>query len=34
VQLADRDGAHLRHGAAPSLPSFYDQAIGWFWRPT
>ncbi|MEV4283194.1 GAF domain-containing protein [Actinoplanes xinjiangensis] len=27
VLLADSDGAHLRHGAAPSLPDFYNQAI-------
>ena len=27
VLLADPDGAHLRHGAAPSLPDFYNQAI-------
>ncbi|MFJ3194389.1 SpoIIE family protein phosphatase [Streptomyces griseoviridis] len=27
VLLADSDGRHLRHGAAPSLPSFYNQAI-------
>ncbi|MFI7002533.1 GAF domain-containing protein [Nocardia sp. NPDC050175] len=27
VLLADRDGRHLRHGAAPSLPDFYNQAI-------
>ncbi|MEV0354733.1 GAF domain-containing protein [Nocardia sp. NPDC050697] len=27
VLLADPDGAHLRHGAAPSLPGFYNAAI-------
>ncbi|GHK00007.1 SpoIIE family protein phosphatase [Streptomyces sp. NPDC003753] len=27
VLLADADGKHLRHGAAPSLPDFYNQAI-------
>ncbi|MFE5515730.1 SpoIIE family protein phosphatase [Streptomyces sp. NPDC056529] len=27
VLLADADGSHLRHGAAPSLPDFYNQAI-------
>ncbi|MFH9011005.1 SpoIIE family protein phosphatase [Streptomyces sp. NPDC017943] len=27
VLLADEDGRHLRHGAAPSLPVFYNQAI-------
>lgn len=27
VLLADEDGSHLRHGAAPSLPGFYNQAI-------
>ncbi|MGK5682196.1 GAF domain-containing protein [Actinoplanes sp. URMC 104] len=27
VLLADPDGAHLRHGAAPSLPEFYNEAI-------
>ncbi|MFI7235536.1 GAF domain-containing protein [Streptomyces cyaneofuscatus] len=27
VLLADADGSHLRHGAAPSLPGFYNQAI-------
>ncbi|MFK0168648.1 GAF domain-containing SpoIIE family protein phosphatase [Streptomyces sp. NPDC090306] len=27
VLLADSDGRHLRHGAAPSLPSFYNRAI-------
>ncbi|MGW3991648.1 SpoIIE family protein phosphatase [Streptomyces sp. NPDC004830] len=27
VLLADADGLHLRHGAAPSLPDFYNQAI-------
>ncbi|GIJ08114.1 GAF domain-containing protein [Micromonospora andamanensis] len=27
VLLADPDGKHLRHGAAPSLPDFYNQAI-------
>lgn len=27
VLLADADGRHLRHGAAPSLPGFYNQAI-------
>ncbi|GIF01828.1 hypothetical protein Ari01nite_92920 [Paractinoplanes rishiriensis] len=27
VLLADPDGSHLRHGAAPSLPHFYNQAI-------
>jgi serine phosphatase RsbU (regulator of sigma subunit) len=27
VLLADDDGRHLRHGAAPSLPGFYNQAI-------
>lgn len=27
VLLSEDDGAHLRHGAAPSLPDFYNQAI-------
>ncbi|MEU1118070.1 SpoIIE family protein phosphatase [Streptomyces sp. NPDC005879] len=27
VLLADPDGRHLRHGAAPSLPGFYNRAI-------
>ncbi|BCJ54454.1 hypothetical protein Asp14428_59290 [Actinoplanes sp. NBRC 14428] len=27
VLLADADGLHLRHGAAPSLPDFYNEAI-------
>ncbi|MFE9578061.1 GAF domain-containing protein [Nocardia sp. NPDC006044] len=27
VLLADHDGKHLRHGAAPSLPDFYNEAI-------
>ncbi|WP_234352371.1 MULTISPECIES: GAF domain-containing SpoIIE family protein phosphatase [unclassified Streptomyces] len=27
VLLADADGTRLRHGAAPSLPDFYNQAI-------
>ncbi|MCZ4126088.1 GAF domain-containing protein, partial [Streptomyces sp. H39-S7] len=27
VLLADADGRHLRHGSAPSLPDFYNQAI-------
>jgi hypothetical protein len=27
VLLADPDGGHLRHGAAPSLPGFYNDAI-------
>ncbi|MEV0251465.1 GAF domain-containing protein [Nocardia sp. NPDC050712] len=27
VLLADLDGLHLRHGAAPSLPDFYNAAI-------
>ncbi|MYW21214.1 GAF domain-containing protein, partial [Streptomyces sp. SID2955] len=27
VLLADEEGRHLRHGAAPSLPDFYNQAI-------
>ncbi|TCJ97177.1 GAF domain-containing protein [Nocardia alba] len=27
VLLADPDGLHLRHGAAPSLPEFYNTAI-------
>lgn len=27
VLLADPDGLHLRHGAAPSLPEFYNEAI-------
>ena len=27
VLLADPDGQHLRHGAAPSLPDFYNEAI-------
>jgi len=27
VLLADPDGLHLRHGAAPSLPAFYNEAI-------
>lgn len=27
ILLLDQDGRHLRHGAAPSLPDFYNQAI-------
>jgi PAS domain S-box-containing protein len=27
ILLLDRDGLHLRHGAAPSLPASYNQAI-------
>ncbi|MDX3660122.1 GAF domain-containing protein [Streptomyces sp. ID05-26A] len=27
VLLADPDGLHLRHGTAPSLPAFYNEAI-------
>ncbi|GAA1298975.1 GAF domain-containing protein [Saccharothrix xinjiangensis] len=27
VLLAEPDGLHLRHGAAPSLPDFYNEAI-------
>lgn len=27
VMLLDKDGQHLRHGAAPSLPDFYNKAI-------
>ncbi|WP_456819248.1 GAF domain-containing protein [Cellulomonas sp. URHB0016] len=27
VLLADDDGSHLHHGAAPSLPDFYNEAI-------
>ncbi|MFJ6700575.1 SpoIIE family protein phosphatase [Streptomyces sp. NPDC091272] len=27
VLLADADGLHLRHGTAPSLPDFYNEAI-------
>jgi GAF domain-containing protein len=27
VLLAEPDGLHLRHGAAPSLPGFYNEAI-------
>lgn len=27
ILLLDRDGIHLRHGAAPSLPDAYNQAI-------
>ncbi|MFD8545420.1 SpoIIE family protein phosphatase [Streptomyces sp. NPDC059649] len=27
VLLADPDGTHLRHGAGPSLPAFYNEAI-------
>ncbi|MEU5217051.1 SpoIIE family protein phosphatase [Streptomyces sp. NPDC020807] len=27
VLLADRDGRHLLHGAAPSLPDFYNRAV-------
>ncbi|AEV84247.1 diguanylate cyclase [Actinoplanes sp. SE50] len=27
VLLADADGRHLRHGAAPGLPAFYNEAI-------
>lgn len=27
ILLLDADGRHLRHGAAPSLPDFYNQAI-------
>lgn len=26
IRLLDQDGKHLRHGAAPSLPDFYNQA--------
>ena len=27
ILLLDRDGRHLRHGAAPSLPGFYTEAV-------
>ena len=27
ILLLDPDGVHLRHGAAPSLPAFYNEAI-------
>jgi len=27
ILLLDKDGAHLRHGAAPSLPEYYNAAI-------
>jgi diguanylate cyclase (GGDEF)-like protein/PAS domain S-box-containing protein len=27
IMLLDPDGKHLRHGAAPSLPDFYNQAV-------
>ena len=27
ILLLDTDGVHLRHGAAPSLPDFYTQAV-------
>lgn len=27
ILLLDQDGKHLRHGAAPSLPDFYNQAV-------
>src|SRR5204862_2502051 len=27
ILLLDEDGAHLRHGAAPSLPAAYNHAI-------
>ena len=27
ILLLDKDGLHLRHGAAPSLPDFYNQAV-------
>ena len=27
ILLLDNEGKHLRHGAAPSLPNFYNQAI-------
>ncbi|MFA5923587.1 MAG: ABC transporter substrate-binding protein [Methylococcaceae bacterium] len=27
ILLLDKEGKHLRHGAAPSLPDFYNQAI-------
>jgi len=27
ILLLDKDGKHLHHGAAPSLPDFYNQAI-------
>ena len=27
ILLLDPDGVHLRHGAAPSLPDFYNEAI-------
>lgn len=27
ILLLDEDGRHLRHGAAPSLPDFYNQAV-------
>ena len=27
ILLMDNDGLHLRHGAAPSLPDFYNQAV-------
>jgi len=29
ILLLDNDGKTLRTGAAPSLPSFYNQAIMW-----
>ncbi|TAN75057.1 MAG: diguanylate cyclase [Gallionella sp.] len=27
IMLLDRDGLHLRHGAAPSLPDFYNRTV-------
>ncbi len=27
ILLLDQDGKHLRHGAAPNLPDFYNQAV-------
>jgi len=27
ILLLDKDGVHLRHGAAPSLPDFYNRAV-------
>lgn len=27
IMLLDQDGKHLRHGAAPRLPDFYNQAV-------
>jgi diguanylate cyclase (GGDEF)-like protein/PAS domain S-box-containing protein len=27
ILLLDRDGVHLRHGAAPSMPDFYNEAV-------